>query len=333
MAIIDNSLFGQYEANLKAQTNTDRVATDKNTFLKLLVAQLTHQDPLNPVEDKEFVAQLAQFTTVEELQGINKGMQDLNGSYLRQQASNAVGFIGMQISAKGDNVSISNIGSTDPSKSPSSSWIYLTFPAKTADGMFNVYATNPDGSIGRLVYSNKMGPQAEGTRGFQWEGRDGSGNPLPDGTYIVNVTAVDDEGNNLIVTSSSIGTVVGVETATDGNHKLMLSDGRNVRFNDVEIITDPQYLNKGTNTADQDEKQASSDTEGATSNDNENAAAGEKSAESGNSAGNDGDKTTDAANGGETNAASGESAADKGAENSAAEGNAADSGEKNGEAG
>lgn len=57
------------------RNNTDpNQKLDKDAFLKLLVTQLRHQDPLNPVEDKEFIAQMAQFSTLEQVQNLNKTM-------------------------------------------------------------------------------------------------------------------------------------------------------------------------------------------------------------------------------------------------------------------
>ena len=51
---------------------------DKNAFLRLLTTQLANQDPLNPIEDREFIAQLAQFSSLEQMQNLNKTVKDLN---------------------------------------------------------------------------------------------------------------------------------------------------------------------------------------------------------------------------------------------------------------
>ena len=55
----------------------DKVNLGKDSFLKLLVAQMQNQDPLNPQSNEEFIAQLSQFTQVEQLMNMNQGFDSL----------------------------------------------------------------------------------------------------------------------------------------------------------------------------------------------------------------------------------------------------------------
>ncbi|MDR1947463.1 MAG: hypothetical protein LBQ51_09920 [Desulfovibrio sp.] len=247
---ISNNIIGQYEANngvLSGSATTDRLATDKDTFLKLLVAQLSNQDPLNPVEDKEFIAQLAQFTTVEELQNINAGVKDLNTAYLEQQSVSAASLINKMVVAGGDNITLINAAELTEADYPV---IYFTLPADSAGGTFNVYKTNADGSIGSMVYSATMPGYTAGRNAAYWDGRDFNGDPLDNGTYIVNITAKDAEGNDMLVSTSSGGIVVGVEMSADGNHILYLSDGRTVNYKQIDLIMDYVVGNSGTGSED-----------------------------------------------------------------------------------
>ncbi|NLJ81214.1 MAG: flagellar hook assembly protein FlgD [Firmicutes bacterium] len=66
----------------------DSSALGKDQFLQLLITQLRHQDPINPVEDKEFIAQLAQFSSLEQMQNLNTNLGDL---MLSQQKLTALG--------------------------------------------------------------------------------------------------------------------------------------------------------------------------------------------------------------------------------------------------
>lgn len=62
--------------NSNATTNKSKNDLDKDAFLRLLTTQLSNQDPLNPIEDREFIAQLAQFSSLEQMQNLNKSVVD-----------------------------------------------------------------------------------------------------------------------------------------------------------------------------------------------------------------------------------------------------------------
>ena len=230
MAVESSNILGQHEASLAAATGgASKTGADKDTFLKLLVAQLTHQDPLNPVEDKEFISQLAQFTQVEELQKISGGVETLNTHYLDSQVNTAAGFMGLRVSAKGDLVSL--VAGREQSSN-----IVVEYPRDAASATFNVYATDEKGNPTSLVYSEQLGATSKGEQSYYWHGYASNGARCANGRYVVAVSATDADGKKMLVDTSSVGQVVGVETSDDGNHYLWLDDNRKVRLNDIQLI-------------------------------------------------------------------------------------------------
>ena len=79
-------------------------ALGKDAFLKLLVTQLQHQDPLNPLDDKEFIAQLAQFSSLEQMNNISEGITSLVKKTQEQDMLNSVNYIGKEVTASGHSV-------------------------------------------------------------------------------------------------------------------------------------------------------------------------------------------------------------------------------------
>jgi flagellar basal-body rod modification protein FlgD len=79
----------------KALVTKGNSTLGKDDFLKLLVTQLKYQDPLKPMEDREFIAQSAQFSSLEQMTNLNQNM----GMFLRMQAiSNTAALIGKDVS-------------------------------------------------------------------------------------------------------------------------------------------------------------------------------------------------------------------------------------------
>lgn len=70
---------------------TSKETLDKNDFLKILLTQLTHQDPTKPMEDKEFIAQMAQFSTLEQMTNMSEEFEKLRSLFSVNQAYQMLG--------------------------------------------------------------------------------------------------------------------------------------------------------------------------------------------------------------------------------------------------
>ena len=77
---------------------------DKNAFMLLLVTQFKYQDPLNPMDDKEFVSQMAQFSSLEQLINLNTSMGSLTTATNNEQMINATSYIGKQVTVTGNSI-------------------------------------------------------------------------------------------------------------------------------------------------------------------------------------------------------------------------------------
>jgi len=181
----------------------------KEDFLTLLVAQLQHQDPLNPAESTEFTAQLAQFSSLEQLQNIET---TLNGFELYQSTLNNIqssGFIGKTVTATGSMFGV-NEGNPDP----------IRFDlVNDAD---SVYIQIYD-STGGFVTDVQAGARQAGEQQLAWDGRDSNGTTVSDGAYTFNVMAMNADGNIVSSNSYTTGVITGVDYKT-GATNLLIND-------------------------------------------------------------------------------------------------------------
>lgn len=86
----------EVNAKLKAKKGKLPSELDKDSFLKLLVAELRHQDPTQPMNDREFISQMAQFSSLEQMSNMNQSIEKL---VLRSQSSDAFSLIGKEVEA------------------------------------------------------------------------------------------------------------------------------------------------------------------------------------------------------------------------------------------
>jgi flagellar basal-body rod modification protein FlgD len=171
----------------------------RDDFLKLLIAQLQHQDPLHPLENQEFAAQLATFNSLDQLIGIN---QKLDGVQAQQQflgQLGAVSLIGKQIIADGNQIAL--VAGTQPT-------ISYSLGAAAARTMINIKDDK-----GNTVRTIQTGSQAAGDQTAVWDGKDETGNALAAGAYSIEITAFDSAGKSVAASTRTRGVVTGVSLA------------------------------------------------------------------------------------------------------------------------
>ncbi len=212
VASTTTSMFGTENND---STGLSEAALGQEQFLKLLIEQLKNQDPLNPVESTDFTAQLAQFSSLEQLFDVNKNlaaMQDYSATMNRLSALN---MIGKQVTFTGSGtVSLGEeVGS-----------VPLKFDLADNANQVTVTVTNETGQeVARL----DVGYQDAGSRQISWDGLDENGQPLPAGNYHFQVAAADEIGNSVDVTLYGSGVVEGIETDNDtGQTVVVLASGQ-----------------------------------------------------------------------------------------------------------
>jgi len=92
--ITDDLYYQNYKKPVRETGNSE---LGKDAFLQLLITQLQHQDPTNPMDDRDFIAQMAQFSSLEQMQNMTKAMESLLASQQQTQLMNYTTFVGKEV--------------------------------------------------------------------------------------------------------------------------------------------------------------------------------------------------------------------------------------------
>jgi flagellar basal-body rod modification protein FlgD len=132
---------------------TTAAASTSATFLKMLVAQMKNQDPLNPMDNAQVTSQMAQINTVSGIQTLNASVQALSGQFVQMQALQGASLVGHDVVVQGNSMSISNgqgVGG---------------FELGSASSNVKVDVLSPSGQV---VDSIDLGAQSSGMQSFTW---------------------------------------------------------------------------------------------------------------------------------------------------------------------
>ncbi|AKU93022.1 flagellar hook assembly protein FlgD [Vulgatibacter incomptus] len=205
-----------------AAASADRADSSlgKDDFVKLLMAQLGNQDPTSPMDSQAFVAQLAQFANLEQLQGIGSRLDSLLIAQTSSNQTATASLVGRELVYRTDSVHLDGVSGANVMAE-------LSAPAST------VTVTVTD-STGKTVRTIRLGAAEKGSFTYGWDGLDDSGVPLPAGDYKVRIAAADEKGKSVSVEQRGRAIASGVSFA-NGYPELIVA-GRRIKLSDVVEI-------------------------------------------------------------------------------------------------
>jgi len=199
---------------------------DKDAFLELMIAQLQNQDPLDPMDGTEYAAQLAQFTSLEQLTNLNEAVnQSIDANYFLTQSINntlTATLIGNDV--KLVSPVLQNVGQDDVS-------FGYKLPSAATNVTVEIY--NEQGALIRTINVDEEN-FSEGDHKLSWDFSDDNGTKVPNGKYTYKVNATNAKGEDINAITYGRGTIDGVKFSENGT--TLIVDGIEYSLADVMEI-------------------------------------------------------------------------------------------------
>jgi len=179
----------------------------KDDFLKLLIAQLSAQDPLDPMGAQDFSAQLAQFSGLEQMTNVNSNLEILQKLQTASQNNSSLNLIGKIVESDG------NVFNHSVNSSETLSYSLAGDAESVRIDIFDI--------VGSQIDMVRVDNQRQGKNSASWDGNDKHGNSLPAGTYSFTVKADNQAGAPIAVDTFSSGLVTDVVFGGDETYAIV----------------------------------------------------------------------------------------------------------------
>lgn len=160
----------------------DKTVLGKDDFMTLLLVELQHQDPTEPMDSEKILTQTSQLATLEASENTNKSLEDLAVALGSSSQFSTIAAIG-KTADLGSNAIVYDEGST--------STFEVYFPNDVQQGSVEVL-----NSSGQLVKTMDVGTNPAGVYQFDWDGTDSGGNFAESGVYYITASYTDSNGNS-----------------------------------------------------------------------------------------------------------------------------------------
>ncbi len=208
-----NTLYGTRNTGTKREL-------DKDAFLRLLITELKHQNPLEPLNNKDLIEQLSQLTSLENITNMTKTVMDFveaNANFMKAQAAS---MIGKTVVVRSNNLTLQD-GKTG------AVFFNLDEPAKVVVKIVN--------ERGDTVYYKDLGNMDAGLQYFIWDGKNNEGVAMPDGHYYYYVYKINPDGTQEEIGGLESGVVEAVQF--NGKDIFLLVNGQKYSINSIVEIS------------------------------------------------------------------------------------------------
>ncbi len=233
---VSDSLLNAMNTREVSSTVSSSVEETEDRFLKLLVAQVQNQDPLNPMDNSEFTSQMAQLSTVSGINQLNATLDSLMESLASNQTLEAASMIGHGVLVNGSTITLQKaadyVDETTGETVVGASMGILGVDLQSSASNVIVQIYNSSGSV---VKTLELGASDAGVIPVAWDGSTDSGETAPAGSYTFTVSATG-SGQSVTANPLAFGEVLSVTRGTDSSVSLNASSIGSISLSDIRQI-------------------------------------------------------------------------------------------------
>lgn len=216
-----NDPLSSYYHETTQKARQDDNDLKQEDFLRLLVTQINAQDPLDPQEGADFLAQLAQFGVVDGIQKMEQSFTNFTENFSQSQVLGATHLLEREVFAPTDRARVD--------EEPLQGRVVLNEPGRGAVGIYNEY--------GELIRSLELGNLKDGVNHFSWDLKDQDGEKVEPGIYSVRTSVTSSDNKETFSVQNFLSQKVKSLAVRQGEPvHLELENARSVKLDDIEYI-------------------------------------------------------------------------------------------------